>query len=256
MSGFAFLVPLQDAHSSPCVHASRLRALVLALSLSATAGLTLGLLSAASAVSPSTVVAAADYATEHFGDPWDFSNPEDVLLDGGIEADEAGPTRGLHEAEVADGQLTFGVTGQGYFSPFWGGYPGALYPGPRGLYSSQPVPAGIQWFGCEGLDPTAGADPGLASARRGAGRPARVVHRLHRVVGRHPADEQVRPARAGDPGADGLRRAVERTSGPLPAGRTPSRTTTRTCTLRRSTRLRRRASWGATATGSTGRTTR
>lgn len=125
----------------------------------------------AAAAVPTTVVASADYATEVLGDPWDFSNPDDALLDGGLDLDDAGPTSGLRRAEVRDGQLRFSMTSSGYLSPVWGGYPGALYLGREAgaperqvdaarftrlsfhLYASEATPAGVQWFGCEGLDP-------------------------------------------------------------------------------------------------------
>lgn len=128
-----------------------------------------------------TLVESPDYASELFGDPWDFNNPEDVLLDGGIQADEAGPTRGMQDARVQGGKLRFAMSGPGYFSPVWGGYPGALYLGREAsaperqvdasrftrlsfhLYASQPSAAGVQWFGCEGLDPDCwGGQPFLA----------------------------------------------------------------------------------------------
>ena len=112
----------------------------------------------ASAAPPATVTAAVDFATERWGDPWDFSNAEDILLDGG-------PTMGLQDAAVRGGQLGFVMNAPGYVSPLWGGYPGSLLLGRDGLaphnridaarftrlsfsmYSDRSVPAGIQWFG-------------------------------------------------------------------------------------------------------------
>jgi hypothetical protein len=137
--------------------AHRLGALV--LSCVVTAG-TLGVaLSAPAAAAPPTAATAAvDFATERWGDPWDFSNGEDLLLDGG-------PTMGLRDAAIRGGQLSFGMAGPGYVSPLWGGYPGSLYLGRDGLapqnridagrftrlsfsmWSDRDVAAGVQWFG-------------------------------------------------------------------------------------------------------------
>jgi hypothetical protein len=79
---------------------------------------------------------------------------------------------GLRGAKISGGQLTFDMSSQGYVSPVWGGYPGALYLGREAshpdrqvdasrftrlsihMYASQPTSAGVQWFGCEGLLPS------------------------------------------------------------------------------------------------------
>lgn len=159
----------------------RLRALVLAVSVSAVSAVTLSAAPAASALPPMTVVATDDYATETFGDPWDFSNPEDVLLDGGVRLEEGGPTVGMRNAAIHGGMLSFDMSSQGYLSPVWGGYPGGLYLGREAgaperqvdaskytrlsihMYASQAAPAGIQWFGCPGLDTECwGGQPFLA----------------------------------------------------------------------------------------------
>jgi hypothetical protein len=115
-------------------------------------------------VPPRSVPAAPDFATEVFADPWDFSNPEDMLLDNG-------PTMGMQAAAIRDGQLRFDMSTPGYLSPLWGGYPGGLYLGREGgapqnqidasrytrvsfsAYASQTTAAGLMWFTCEGLDP-------------------------------------------------------------------------------------------------------
>ena len=138
----------------------RLGALV--LSCVVTAG-TFGLASipSASAAPPTatvTATGAVDFATERWGDAWDFSNGDDLLLDGG-------PTMGLRDAVIRGGQLSFGLAEPGYVSPLWGGYPGALYLGRDGLapqnridagrftrlsfsmWSDRTVAAGVQWFG-------------------------------------------------------------------------------------------------------------
>jgi hypothetical protein len=110
-----------------------------------------------------SALAARDFATETWGDPWDFSNPEDLLLD-------RGPTWALQDARIEQGLLRFSLSEPGYVSPLWGGYPGGLYldreggaPGNRidaarythlslHAWSSQAVPAGVMWWSCEGLD--------------------------------------------------------------------------------------------------------
>jgi hypothetical protein len=73
-----------------------------------------GLSSAAAAVRPTSVPAGRDYATTTFGDPWDYSNPSDLVLDDG-------PTKGLTGANINNGMLNF-TTSNGYISPLWGGY--------------------------------------------------------------------------------------------------------------------------------------
>jgi hypothetical protein len=113
---------------------------------------------------PGRALAASDFATEAWGDPWDFSNSEDLLLD-------RGPTWALQDPRIEDGAARFALSEPGYVSPLWGGYPGGLYLGREGgamqnrldadrythlslhAYSSQAVPAGVFWWGCEGLDP-------------------------------------------------------------------------------------------------------
>ena len=72
------------------------------------------------ALAQGQAVAAPDFATETYGDPWDFSNPQDALLD-------VGPTMALESPRVAGGLLSFDMSRNGYISPLWGGYPGGLY---------------------------------------------------------------------------------------------------------------------------------
>jgi hypothetical protein len=142
------------------------RRLVLALTaaLALAGGVAVPSAASAADVSRTSAVAAPDFASEVFADPWDFSNPEDMLLDNG------GPAMGLQGAGIRDGQLTSGMSSPGYLSPLWGGYPGALYLGREGgapqnrldasrftrfslhAYASRDTPAGLMWFSCEGLD--------------------------------------------------------------------------------------------------------
>ena len=108
---------------------------------------------------PAASSAVADFAAEAFSDPWDYRNPEDQIL-----ADD-GPTRSLTNASISGGQLHFDMTGQGYFHPLWGGYPGALPLGRDGvrhpidasryrtiafrMNASGEVPAGVRWYTCQ-----------------------------------------------------------------------------------------------------------
>ena len=120
----------------------------------------------AAEVSASSGVAAQDFATATFGDPWDFSNPEDMLLDNG------GPAMAVEGGQFRDGLLSFSMSRAGYVSPLWGGYPGAVYLGREGgapqnridagrftrlsfsAYASRDTAAGLFWFTCEGLSPS------------------------------------------------------------------------------------------------------
>src|SRR5436853_3992488 len=44
--------------------------------------------------------AQADYATDNFGDPWDFSNPEDFVLTPTVQSE------GVHNVAMANGLLS------------------------------------------------------------------------------------------------------------------------------------------------------
>lgn len=63
---------------------------------------------------PVTVQAGRDYATATFADPWDYSNPSDLVLD-------AGPQLGLAGLAMSSGTVHFSAH-SGYVSPMWGGY--------------------------------------------------------------------------------------------------------------------------------------
>ena len=69
---------------------------------------------ASTAAQPAMVLAGSDYATTTFGDPWDYSNGADLVLD-------AGPTMGLTSPSISDGMVSF-TTHSAYLSPIWGGY--------------------------------------------------------------------------------------------------------------------------------------
>jgi len=74
----------------------------------------LGVSTASAASQPVSVLAGRDYATTTFGDPWDYSKGEDMVLD-------AGPTKGLIRPSISGGMANF-YTQSGYVSPLWGGY--------------------------------------------------------------------------------------------------------------------------------------
>ncbi len=57
-----------------------------------------------------------DWFTDTFSDPMDYSNPEDDPLV------SEGPTQGISESSISNGQLHLRFTEPGYFSPVWGGY--------------------------------------------------------------------------------------------------------------------------------------
>ena len=100
----------------------------------------------------------ADYASEAFSDPWDYSNAEDQIL-----ADD-GPMRSATNTSISGGQLHFDMAQPGYFHPLWGGYPGAIVHGREGvgapidagrynriafrMNATAEVPAGIRWYTC------------------------------------------------------------------------------------------------------------
>jgi hypothetical protein len=113
---------------------------------------------------PAAVVAGSnaaghDYATDVFGDPWDYSNLSDLLVD-------TGPAMKASGLRFGSGRVTTHFTGSGYISPIWGGYGGPLFLGRDGgkpgsaldparyrtvvfqAYSNRDVPAGLNWFKC------------------------------------------------------------------------------------------------------------
>ncbi|MDQ1483582.1 MAG: hypothetical protein QOF35_1658 [Actinomycetota bacterium] len=93
----------------------RLRAIPLLLSAAVVLPLSATLPGSASAAAPPvTVVAGRDYASATFGDPWDYSNSSDLVLDNG-------PTLKLNKPSMSGGMVNF-TTHNGYVSPIWGGY--------------------------------------------------------------------------------------------------------------------------------------
>jgi len=117
--------------------------------------------------------AGHDYASDVFADPWDYSNRDDLLLDGG-------PAMSVANAGIAGGQALMRMTNDGYISPIWGGYGGPLFTGRDGAkpgnslnsaryrtvsfqaYSDHDVPAGLMWFNCPGGAVASGCGGGLS----------------------------------------------------------------------------------------------
>jgi hypothetical protein len=117
---------------------------------------------AALLMSTNTTVASSqdnsDYHLEAFGDPLDFSNPEDHVL-----ANDS-MLYGMREATMSGGQLHLDLDGLGFFSALWGGYPTGIPHGREGgvhpidtsrynrlvirMNAPEAMAAGIQWFSC------------------------------------------------------------------------------------------------------------
>ena len=68
---------------------------------------------------------APDYATERFGDPWDYDNHEDLPTD-------PGPVQGASSVTVGDGRLRMTFEGTGHVHPIWANFPGAIRVGRDG----------------------------------------------------------------------------------------------------------------------------
>ncbi|GAA1905717.1 hypothetical protein GCM10009814_38900 [Lapillicoccus jejuensis] len=103
--------------------------------------------------------AGRDYANDMFGDPWDYSNPSDLLTD-------AGPTQNATGSTMANGIFTTHFTNNGYVAPLWGGYSDPLKTGHDGsragqaldtsryrtiafeAWSSRDVAGNVFWYNC------------------------------------------------------------------------------------------------------------
>lgn len=114
-----------------------------------------------------------DYATDHFGKPWDYTDSQDV------NTSPNGPTLNLTNELVGGGHYSFDVSSNGYFSPVWGGYPGGLYMGREGaapgnaidagrythlaftVTASQRISAGLMWFSCADGALSGGCEGGM-----------------------------------------------------------------------------------------------
>jgi hypothetical protein len=135
----------------------RIRAGAVAATLSLVLGAAAGLGSGPSASAQSS----ADYHLAAFGDPMDFSNPEDIV----INVDEAMFT-GATNKSISDGQLHFDAAGPGPFSfdPVWTGFPTGIPHGREGnrvpidtgtyqrfvmrINTPDGMPLGVRWFNC------------------------------------------------------------------------------------------------------------
>jgi hypothetical protein len=105
---------------------TRYRALTVLLAVTAALSLSSATLGSAVASTPAqpvtslatatvpTVPAGHDYASTTFGDPWDYGNSSDLVLD-------TGPAWGLTKTAISGGMAYFTMH-SGYVSPLWGGY--------------------------------------------------------------------------------------------------------------------------------------
>jgi hypothetical protein len=125
-----------------------------------------GSASAQSVVAPSS---PSDYATEAFGDPWDWANVED----GGPSKDLL--SAGIETSRIDNGQLSFTVDKPSFWFFLQGGYADStptgrdanLHPVDASRYnrmvmritSSQGLSAGLLWFGCTEGDNCVGGVP-------------------------------------------------------------------------------------------------
>ncbi|HLY33122.1 MAG TPA: hypothetical protein VKQ07_01190, partial [Jatrophihabitantaceae bacterium] len=123
------------------------------------------------------VVPAPDFATATWSDPWDYSNPEDALLD-------SGPTVRLISPSISGGALNFTVSQTASFAPLWPGIVGSLYLGRDGMlswnrvnasvytrlrmhiYASAQILTHFDWFTC---NPAASTCQGVVPIRLAAG---------------------------------------------------------------------------------------
>lgn len=71
-----------------------------------------------------TIAHAADFASDAYGQPWDFTDGGQVVLDSGPSA--------LPGARIEDGLLRFTLAEQGHTPLVWHGYPGAFATGRDG----------------------------------------------------------------------------------------------------------------------------
>jgi hypothetical protein len=100
-----------------------------------------------------------DYHVDAFGDPMDFSNPEDLV----INTEEAMFVGGTNKS-IADGQLHFDANGPFQFDPVWAGFPTGIPHGREGgrvpidaskyrrfvirMNAPEGAPVGLRWFSC------------------------------------------------------------------------------------------------------------
>lgn len=101
-----------------------------------------------------------DYFVAAFGDPMDFSNPEDLVLD----TNEAMFTGNAANKSISDGQLHFDSVGATTFDPVWAGFPTGIPHGREGgrvpidtgrygrlvirMNAPEGAPSAATWFSC------------------------------------------------------------------------------------------------------------
>lgn len=118
----------------------------------------------------------ADYHVEAFGDPLDFSNPEDLVID----TEEAMFVGGVNKS-ISGGQLHFDANGPFQFDPVWAGFPTGIPHGREGgrvpidtakyrrfvirMNAPEGAPVGLRWFSC--LKQSADCQGGQAFTARG-----------------------------------------------------------------------------------------
>ncbi len=149
--------------------------------VAALVGLTplLGVAHAAVGVPGSSVNEAPDFPTRAWSDPWDMNNADDMLRN-------FGPMYNVSGAAFGGGVLSFSLTGKGYISPLWTGFPGSLQMGRDGtlasntidantyryvsirMYASAPLGgAGIFWSNCDRM--TLSCEGGMPVSLSGLG---------------------------------------------------------------------------------------
>jgi hypothetical protein len=120
--------------------------------------------------------AADDYFVAAFGDPMDFSNPEDLVID----TEEAMFVGGSNK-QVSGGQLHFDASGPFQFDPVWPGYATGIPHGREGgrvpvdtarfnrlvirMNAPDGAPVGLRWFSC--IEANASCQGGQAFTARG-----------------------------------------------------------------------------------------
>ncbi len=118
----------------------------------------------------------SDYHLDAFGDPMDFSNPEDLVID----TEEAMFVGGSNKS-ISGGQLHFDANGPFQFDPVWPGFPTGIPHGREGgrvpidtsryrrfvirMNAPEGAPVGLRWFSC--LKQSADCQGGQAFTARG-----------------------------------------------------------------------------------------
>ncbi len=117
------------------------------------------------ALSPASAADRSDYHVAAFGDPMDFSNQEDLV----INTNEAMFVGGTNKS-ISDGQLHFDTNGAFQFDPVWPGFKTGIPHGREGgrvpidaehfkrfvirMNAPEGLPVGIRWFTCREANST------------------------------------------------------------------------------------------------------